>query len=413
MLQDKENSPRKDGFIFLPKELLKVGKDQKNVLVIEFQSSYDEDGQGLNSFIDVDDSQYLWSQGMFGYMNRIFPCFDQPNLKAKMNLTVSAPKSWTVISNENIKERNSSITKYTHFFKTTEILPVYNFVINAGPFEVVKGKDSNTSYGVNLYCRKSLHEHLEKDFNKKYIIESIQKSIVENEKLTGVDYLFSKADIVFVPEFPKNASPNPGAVTMNEKHLFKFKPDTEQLSLRHHILAYEIGHMWFGNLVTPKWWSDIWLHEAYNNFNAVLVTSKIFEKNALSYTTYDPWVLANSMRNQNAYNLDSVESSHPVMIDLTDTNSAVHAYDDLTYFKGSAIIKQLYFIVGEEKYTTGLQNYIQKRKFDNTCYECFLKEFKGYIDVDKFIREWFMSAGYNEISANWELESKDADAKIE
>lgn len=275
-----------DGFVLrIPKENLIGGL---NSITIRFSNSYSNLGIGLHSFIDEDGCQYLYSQCESDYLHRIFPCLDQPDLKATFHLTMITNKSWKCISNEKILNRvgfeasyfdNESFSGIKYLkrsklfenlgetydiveFHTTPLISTYLFSINAGHYEEIHLE--NTNIPISFYCRRSLLVFLQKHY--KHLFEITEKCLEFYANFFKTKYPFSKYDQIFCPEFNMGAMEHPGAVTIADEYLYKDEVGLGKITYQAILIAHEMAHMWFGNLVTMKWWDDLWLNESFADY---------------------------------------------------------------------------------------------------------------------------------------------------
>ena len=276
----------------VPESKLVVGK---NKLTIVFENDYSKDGNGLHSFTDTDGKQYIYTQTEPFNANRVFPCFDQPDLKGKLSFRAASPKELTVIAinpgtetkftdflaqkddncfsdvirTNSKNDVHCESTKYYHF-ETTDNLSTYLYGFAAGPYRriVLDLKDSVENIPMSLYMRDSLYDFA---FAQQ---ESIFTFTVEGirfyNQMFKIKYPFKKVDMVFCPEYTVGAMEYPGVITFNDRYIFREIPNVLRITRRGETIVHELAHMWFGNLVTMKWWNDLWLNESF-----VLQTSEI------------------------------------------------------------------------------------------------------------------------------------------
>lgn len=430
-LSDKERDECwKDGFINLPKNLLNIGKNNLN---IRFNNDYNTDGNGLHTYTDIDGKQYIYVQSEPYWINRVYPVFDQPDLKAYMSFYINAPEDWTVISNENwdikqaltngaqaIDEKNDEFlstilkdykddladkTKVFHRFITTPLLPTYLHGITAGPFRSIELKDHQDTVPMTIYCRESLYhfaiEQQEDMFN--FAIHCIKFF----NKFFNVTYPFSKNDFVFCPEYTSGAMEYPGVVTYNDSLIFREKVNNVQKSFRSEYINHELAHMWFGNYVTMKWWNDLWLNEAFAEFACFLCNYEIRDK--MGFETTDAW--SSFCINKNSgYGEDQMKTTHPIACCVNATNNADSIFDGITYNKGAAVLKQLYFLIGKDNFSKNIGNYFNKYKWSNTTLDNFIEELDNFEPEDKheayniikWQEDWIQKAGLNAVEVEWD-----------
>ena len=226
-----------------------------NVLTVHARSTYSNTGEGLHRFVDpADGLTYLWGQSFLDDAQRLFACFDQPDLKASIRLTVRAPQEWTVIGNTRGEFRDG-----VWRFEPTERISTYLFAVAAGPWHsAYRNYDGRVTFG--LHCRRSLAPHLDID----ELFDITARSMTLQQALFGCAYPFGDTyDQLFLPEFNGGAMENPGAVTFDEHFVFRSRVTDAQRRDRAITMAHEMAHMWFGDLVTMRWWEDLWLNEAF------------------------------------------------------------------------------------------------------------------------------------------------------
>ena len=402
---------RHAGFLQIPIDLL----SEKNRIIINFENLYDTDGQGFHSYTDIDDKQYVFSHLEAGWANRLFPIFDQPDLKAPYKLSVNAPKEWSVIStNEPKKEAvNEQITNWK--FGWTKPHPSYLYTVIAGPYKEIKASESELHRGLSMsiYSRESLSEYAEAQ--KKDVFEFNADSIKRYEKLFGYDYPYKKCDTIFCPEFASGAMENPAAITYTEQYLYKKVPTTTEITNRGSTIVHELAHMWFGNLVTMKWWNDLWLNESFADFVNYIVMAD--QHKELSFDINDAWTMFN-MRKGIGYRADQMESTHPIYSEVCDISAAGSIFDGITYCKGGAVMRQLYALIGRETFSKSMQRYFQKYQYDNATLNDLLHEMQGVLDekngsaivpehlnLQKYRKDWIETAGLNTVTCQFDREN--------
>ncbi|WP_246051920.1 aminopeptidase N [Leptospira idonii] len=381
-----EKTKPKDGFILIPGNFVSIGK---NLVQIRFETPYSRTGNGLHKFTDPDDKEiYIYSQFEAFHANKMFPCFDQPDLKATYQLTVEAPKSWKVISSnlqENISPAASNENSI-HTFPQTKKFSTYVFSLHAGPYQF--WEDKHDQIPLKLYVRKSLAKYVDpKDW-----FNFTKEGFTFFESYFGIPYPFEKYDQVIVPEFNFGAMENVGAVTFSERFVHRTTSTRAERENLSDVILHEMAHMWFGDLVTMKWWNGLWLNESFATYMASLAQAKNSEFK-------ETWESFFEKMKQWAYDEDSYSTNHPVEAKVANTEEAFTQFDGITYGKGASVIKQLVFFIGEEAFQRGVHNYLQKYSYSNSSLADFLREleFASGFPLKKWSKDWLETKGTNEI----------------
>ena len=253
---------REDDGIALP------GLAAENELVVVATGRYMNTGEGLHRFVDpVDGAVYLYSQFETADAKRLFACFDQPDLKARYTLTVTAPADWKVVSNATAQVEQDG-TAAVHRFATSEIMSTYLVALVAGPYAEWRDEhvDDTGQIPLGIYCRASLAEHMDAE----RLFTETKQGFDFYHRNFGIRYPFGKYDQLFVPEFNAGAMENAGAVTFLEDYVFRSRVTRSTYERRAETVLHEMAHMWFGDLVTMRWWDDLWLNESFATFASVL-----------------------------------------------------------------------------------------------------------------------------------------------
>ncbi|MFJ9785631.1 aminopeptidase N [Amycolatopsis sp. NPDC101161] len=371
---------------------------EANELTVTADCRYMNTGEGLHRFVDpVDDGVYLYTQFETADAKRMFACFDQPDLKSVYRLTVIAPKDWKVISNtaaESTEETPEGAVRTV--FKESEQLSTYLVALIAGPYAEWRDEyaDEHKTIPLGIYCRASLAEHMDAD---KLFTETKQGFGFYHEKF-GTPYPFSKYDQLFVPEFNAGAMENAGAVTFLEDYVFRSRVTRYAYERRAETLLHEMAHMWFGDLVTMRWWDDLWLNESFATFASVLAQAEATEyKNA--------WTSFANIEKSWAYRQDQLPSTHPIAADIVDLHAVEVNFDGITYAKGASVLKQLVAYVGLDHFLDGLKVYFGKHAWGNATLADLLgalEEASGR-DLSWWSAQWLETTGLNSLSPRYEV----------
>lgn len=371
---------------------------ETNELTVTADCRYMNTGEGLHRFVDpVDDGVYLYTQFETADAKRMFACFDQPDLKSVYRLTVVTPKDWKVVSNtlaESAEETPEGAVRTV--FKESERLSTYLVALIAGPYAEWRDEytDAHKTIPLGIYCRASLAEHMDAE---RLFTETKQGFGFYHDKF-GTPYPFSKYDQLFVPEFNAGAMENAGAVTFLEDYVFRSRVTRYAYERRAETLLHEMAHMWFGDLVTMRWWDDLWLNESFATFASVLAQAEATEyKNA--------WTSFANIEKSWAYRQDQLPSTHPIAADIVDLHAVEVNFDGITYAKGASVLKQLVAYVGLEHFLDGLKVYFGKHAWGNATLADLLgalEEASGR-DLSWWSAQWLETTGLNSLSPRYEI----------
>lgn len=379
------------------------GLAQRNVLVVSADCYYSNTGEGLHRFVDpVDGEVYLYSQFETADAKRMFACFDQPDLKATFDVTVTAPAHWQVISNgatTSIEDRSAA---KVHTFATTAPMSTYLVALIAGPYARWDDvyADEHGEIPLGLFCRASLAPFMDAE----RLFTETKQGFDFYHCNFGVPYAFGKYDQLFVPEFNAGAMENAGAVTFLEDYVFRSKVTRASYERRAETLLHEMAHMWFGDLVTMRWWDDLWLNESFATFASVLC-----QADATEYS--EAWTTFANVEKSWAYRQDQLPSTHPIAADIPDLHAVEVNFDGITYAKGASVLKQLVAYVGLDHFLAGLRDYFAVHAFGNATFDDLLGalERASGRDLSDWGRQWLKTTGLNTLRADFDV---DADGKF-
>jgi aminopeptidase N len=376
-----------------------TGLAEHNVVVVDADCRYSNTGEGLHRFVDpVDSEVYLYSQFETADAKRMFACFDQPDLKATFDLSVTAPQHWQVVSNGATLSAEDGV----HTFATTPRMSTYLVALIAGPYARWDDtySDEHGEIALGIFCRATLAEFMDAE----RLFTQTKQGFGFYHKNFGVPYAFGKYDQLFVPEFNAGAMENAGAVTFLEDYVFRSKVTRASYERRAETVLHEMAHMWFGDLVTMRWWDDLWLNESFATFASVLCQSEATEFTQ-AWTTF-----ANAEKSW-AYRQDQLPSTHPVAADIPDLAAVEVNFDGITYAKGASVLKQLVAYVGLDHFLAGLRDYFRAHAFDNATFDDLLtalEEASGR-DLSDWGRQWLKTTGLNTLRADFDV---DADGRF-
>ena len=381
------------------------GLEAANELVVDADALYTNTGEGLHRFVDpVDGEVYLYSQFEVPDSRRVFAVFEQPDLKATFQFTVTAPEPWKVVSNSPTPEpQKHGDGTATWRFEATPRISSYITALIAGPYEQITSELTSSSGRViplGVFARKSLWQHLDAE----YVFDITRKGFAYFEEKFGYPYPFAKYDQLFVPEFNAGAMENAGAVTFTETYVFRSKVTDAVKERRVVTILHELAHMWFGDLVTMKWWNDLWLNESFAEWASTIATAEATE-------WAEAWTTFNSMEKNWAYRQDQLPSTHPVVATINDLEDVQVNFDGITYAKGGSVLKQLVAWVGIDAFFAGVSAYFQKHQWGNTTLADLLAELEvsSGRDLTEWSKLWLETSGVNTLRP--EIET-DADGAI-
>ncbi|GAA0956599.1 aminopeptidase N [Frigoribacterium faeni] len=376
---------------------------ESNVLEVVADAEYTNTGEGLHRFVDpVDGEVYLYSQFEVPDSRRVFAVFEQPDLKATFQFTVTAPARWEVVSNQTTPEPVVDGEVGTWSFTPTPVLSSYITAIIAGPYDVVRS-DLTSADGrtipLGIFTRRSLTEYLDAD----YIFEKTRQGFAYYEEKFDYAYPFEKYDQLFVPEFNAGAMENAGAVTFVETYVFRSKVTDAIKERRVVTILHELAHMWFGDLVTMKWWNDLWLNESFAEWASTISTAE-----ATEWT--EAWTTFQAMEKSWAYRQDQLPSTHPVVATINDLEDVQVNFDGITYAKGGSVLKQLVAWVGIDAFYAGVAAYFKKHHHSNTELSDLLVELEATSgrELTSWSKLWLETAGVNTLRPELEVDGDGA-----
>ncbi|GAA4940388.1 aminopeptidase N [Actinomycetospora succinea] len=368
-----------------------------NELVVDADCRYMNTGEGLHRFVDpVDGGVYLYSQFETADAKRMFACFDQPDLKATLAATVTAPSTWEVIANGAASEAAEAGGVTRHVFTPTPRISTYLVALVAGPYAKWTDtySDEHGSIPLGIYCRSSLAEYMDAD----RLFTETKQGFGFYHRNFGVPYPFDKYDQLFVPEFNAGAMENVGAVTFLEDYVFRSRVTRYLYERRAETVLHEMAHMWFGDLVTMRWWDDLWLNESFATWASVVSQAEATEyRNA--------WTTFANVEKSWAYRQDQLPSTHPVAADIPDLQAVEVNFDGITYAKGASVLKQLVAYVGQDEFLSGLRLYFSRHAYGNATFDDLLgalTEASGR-DLSGWSAQWLRTTGLNSLSPSFSV----------
>ena len=375
------------------------GLQADNELRVEATCAYSHSGEGLHRFVDpVDDRVYLYTQFEVPDARRVFTTFEQPDLKATFEFHVTAPDHWLVTSNSPTPEPEAVRDGVAIWrFAPTRRMSTYITALVAGDYHAVRDtyRGAYDDIALGVMCRQSLVEHLDADD----IFAVTKQGFGFFEGAFEMAYPFGKYDQLFVPEYNMGAMENAGCVTFRDELIFRSRQTVAAYEQRANTILHEMAHMWFGDLVTMKWWDDLWLNESFAEFAAHHASVK-----ATRFT--DAWTGFTNNRKNWAYRQDQLPSTHPIAADNYDLHAVEANFDGITYAKGASALKQLVAWVGEKDFFAGLRAYFTKHAFSNTELADLLAELESASgrELGPWAEEWLQTSGVNTLRADFDVD---------
>ncbi|MCC3298820.1 aminopeptidase N [Arthrobacter caoxuetaonis] len=365
-----------------------------NTVSIEGTALYSRSGEGMHRFTDpADGKTYLYTQYEPADARRVFANFEQPDLKASFTFHVTAPSDWEVASNgvEAARTPLGDGTLSRWDFSPTQRISTYITCVLAGGYfkatdlwSTVLGDGTELVVPLAAYCRASMAEH----FDPGNIFDTTKRGLDYFHRLFAYPYPFGKYDQAFVPEYNLGAMENPGLVTFTEAYVFRTKATEAQYEARANTILHEMAHMWFGDLVTMRWWDDLWLKESFADYMGALAVDE-----ATDWT--NSWVSFANRRKAWAYVQDQLPTTHPIVADIPDLEAAKQNFDGITYAKGASVLKQLVAYVGFEAFIEASRTYFFRHAYGNTTLEDLLDVLSSASgrDMRLWSRQWLQTAG--------------------
>ncbi|MDN4160453.1 aminopeptidase N [Nocardioides abyssi] len=378
-----------------------TGLQETNTLVVRADCTYSHTGEGLHRFVDpTDDRVYLYSQFEVPDARRVYTTFEQPDLKAPFTFRVSAPAHWAVVSNSPTPEpRPLAEGTAVWEFEPTKPMSTYITAIVAGEYhaehDVYEGKHGTIPLG--HYCRQSLVEHMD----TAELVKITKQSFAFFEEKFDYPYPFGKYDQLYVPEYNMGAMENAGCVTLRDEYLPRSRQPRSFYEFRTSVITHEMAHMWFGDLVTMKWWDDLWLNESFAEWACYWCEAEATEFD-------DAWTGFANARKQTGYRADQLPSTHPIAADNVDLHAVEVNFDMITYAKGASVLKQLVAWVGLDPFVAGLRQYFKDHAFSNATFADLLAalETSSGRELKGWAQEWLQTAGVNTLAPRFELDDQ-------
>ena len=346
-----------DEHLIVPAAELKIGG---NRITLDFESPVALSGAAVTRYLDREDgSEYLYTLLVPSDASTLFPCFDQPDLKGKFSLELELPQHWKAVSNSAVEKQLPGKIS----FKESEPISTYLFAFAAGPFEAFTVPGDN----VRLFVRRSRAERAREHAAE--VLRLNRESIAYFERYFARKFPFSKYDLVLVPEFAYGGMEHAGASFLNEERvLFPAPPSATDLLRRAQLIFHETSHQWFGDLVTMRWFDDLWLKEGFANFMAAKATEALLPQ-------FDPWT-AFHMLKLGAVRTDATRGTTAIRYPLRNLSAAKSAYGAIVYSKGPAVLRQAEFYLGEAVFQRAVRDFLRRHDYAAAGWQDLVRAFE-------------------------------------
>ncbi|MET7905574.1 aminopeptidase N [Streptomyces sp. NPDC005336] len=373
----------------LPLTALTEGEHE---LRVETDMRYSHTGEGMHRFTDPADGEtYLYTMCCMADANDVFAAFDQPDLKAVFDVRVTAPPEWTVLGN-GIATRVGDPAEGRWELAPTPPISTYLMALAAGPYHSMRTEHAGLPFG--LHVRRSLAPYLEADADE--LFDITRRCFDRYHEIFAEPYPFDSYDQAFVPEFNSGAMENPGLVTFRDEFIYRSAVTDAERQTRAMVIAHEMAHMWFGDLVTMKWWDDIWLNESFAEYMGYQTLTE-----ATRYT--DTWADFGVRRKNWGYDADQRPSTHPVAPTpelVPDTAAARLNFDGISYAKGASALRQLVAWLGEKDFLDGINDHFTRHRFGNATLADFIDSLarSSGRDVHAWADRWLRTTGVDTLT---------------
>ena len=405
--------------ILIPSAYLTKGE---NTVRLKFESPVSTSGSAVTRYIDHEDkSEYIYTLFVPSDASTAFPCFDQPDLKARFQLNVFTLTAWTVISNTFQQTVTRSGTNSFWRFAETEPISTYLFAFAAGPFaqfpeiqtlgiartadsslksaESVQQPLQNNAVPLRLFVRKSQAERARKEVPE--VLRIHRECLAFLADYFNFKYPFPKYDIVLIPEFAYGGMEHAGATFLREDGvLFPTTPTANNFAARAELICHEASHQWFGDLVTMRWFDDLWLKEGFATFMAYKAIEKVMPQ-------YNAWKIFYQRTKPGAYSTDVTKGTTPIFQKIPNLSAAKSAYGNIVYLKAPSMLRQAEFFLGMDKFQEAIRAFVKEHAFSNAEWSDLVKAFERSSGkrLDEWAAAWVRRRGLADVRVDWSVDS--------
>jgi aminopeptidase N len=368
----------------IPASALRPGE---NLIDLDFVSDISPSGASIIRTHDPDGSDYLYTLLVPADANQLFPCFDQPDLKAKVTFALTAPGAWTALANGSVTRADTSGNRISTHFTETRPLSTYLIAFAAGPWQHATSTVAGRT--INAYFRKSRAKEVDTDS----LLLLTHRAITWMEQYFGRPYPFEKFDLMLSPAFPFGGMEHPGLVMFNEdRFVFRERPTLPRRLGRFSTILHEVAHQWFGDLVTMRWFDDLWLKEGFATYMAAKALAELEPAS-------DAWKVFYLGNKPTAYGVDQTTGTTPLWQELANLDQAKSAYGAIVYNKAPSVLKQLNYLVGDTAFRAGVRSFLNEHAYANATWQDLLGAIgkAGSTSMEEFGRNYMLRPGMPEV----------------
>jgi aminopeptidase N len=367
----------------------------ENVVALDFVSEVAASGASIIRTRDPDGSDYLYTLLVPADANQLFPCFDQPDLKARLTFALAMPRGWSALANGSLIRADTAGNRITSHFTETNPLSTYLIAFAAGPWQRTASTVGTRT--INVYYRKSRAKEVDADT----LLALTHRAITWMEQYFGRPYPFEKFDMMLSPAFPFGGMEHPGVVMFNEdRFIFRERPTLPRRLGRFSTILHEVAHQWFGDLVTMRWFDDLWLKEGFATYMAAKGLADL-------EPTSDAWKTFYQSNKPAAYGVDQTTGTTPLWQQLANLDQAKSAYGAIVYNKAPSVLKQLNYLVGESAFRAGVQAFLAGHAYANATWQDLLGAIGSAADrsLDEFGKNFMLRPGMPKVQQRLTVEN--------